>query len=156
MVLPAPGDGTLRAVLDWAQEWGRLPLPLDRPPWRSVSFEDVTVDGVPGRLVMVSQFHHAVIDGKGAMRLAEHFYQWAPRGRAAGDARRGRARHRPRRGSTGRPAGRPRAPRPAPLLRNTGRRLRWAAANPTAGLARAKALGAGPAADAGRAGHGPR
>src|SRR5687768_12920442 len=44
VVLPAPGDGTLRPILDWAQEWGRLPLPMDRPPWRAAYFEDVNVD----------------------------------------------------------------------------------------------------------------
>jgi diacylglycerol O-acyltransferase len=78
--LPPPGDGTLRAVIDWAQEWGRLALPEDLPPWRSVYFEGVTVDGVPGRMVVVSQFHHALMDGQGGMALAERFYQWAPDG----------------------------------------------------------------------------
>src|SRR5262245_45477042 len=34
VVLPPPGDGTLEAIVEWAQEWGRLDLPLDRPPWR--------------------------------------------------------------------------------------------------------------------------
>jgi WS/DGAT/MGAT family acyltransferase len=78
--LPPPGDGTLRAVIDWAQDWGRLDLPLDLPPWRSVYFEGVTVDGVPDRMVAVSQFHHALMDGQGGMALAEQFYQWAPDG----------------------------------------------------------------------------
>jgi diacylglycerol O-acyltransferase len=78
--LPPPGDGTLRAVVDWAQEWGRLPLSKDLPPWRSVYFEDVVVDGVPGRMVAVSQFHHALMDGQGGVALAEQFYQWAPGG----------------------------------------------------------------------------
>ena len=77
--LPPPGDGTLRAVIDWAQEWGSLALPEGLPPWRSVYFEDVLVDGVP-RMVAVSQFHHALIDGQGGVALAEKFYQWAPGG----------------------------------------------------------------------------
>ena len=141
VVLPAPGDGTLRAVLDWAQEWGRLELPLDRPPWRSASFEGVTVDGVPGRLVVVSQFHHALIDGQGAARLAESFYQWGPDGPlpempppVAPETstpwqawRSGWAAERAKAGG---------------LARNTARRLKWAASNPEAGLARARELGA--------------
>ena len=141
VVLPAPGDGTLRAVIDWAQEWGRLPLPLDRPPWRSVSFEDVTVDGVPGRLVMLSQFHHALIDGMGAARLAEHFYQWGPDGElpemppaVERDTSGPWERWKGGWASEGQKA--------KALARNTARRLRWAAANPSAGKARARELGA--------------
>jgi WS/DGAT/MGAT family acyltransferase len=78
MQLPAPGDGTLQAVLDWAGPWGALAFPDDRPPWRSVTFDDVVVDGVPGRTVVVSQSHHAMIDGGGARRLGEHYFQFAP------------------------------------------------------------------------------
>lgn len=140
VVLPAPGDGTLRAVIDWAQEWGRLPLRLDQPPWRSVSFEGVTVDGVAGRLVMVSQFHHALIDGTGAARLAEHFYQWGPDGElpvmpdpVQPDTSRPWERWKEGWASEGAKA--------KALAHNTGRRLRWAASNPSAGLARAKELG---------------
>ena len=140
VVLPAPGDGSLRAVFDWAEEWGRMELPLDRPPWRSVNFEGVTVDGVPGRLVVVSQFHHALIDGQGAARLAEHFYQWDAEGPlpelpppvqldGAGPWESWRAGW----ASEGAKA--------RELVLNTGRRLRWAAFNPSAGLARARELG---------------
>jgi WS/DGAT/MGAT family acyltransferase len=138
--LPPPGDGTLRAVLDWAQDWGRLPLPLDRPPWRSVYFEGVTVDGVPDRMVVVSQFHHALMDGQGGMALAEKFYQWAPDGEL--------------------PELPPMPPRdertPAEhwrqgwadelaalggALRAAGTRARWAATHPTAGARRAREYG---------------
>ena len=152
VVLPAPGDGTLRAVIDWAQEWGRLPLPLDRPPWRSVSFEDVTVDGVPGRLVTLSQFHHALIDGMGAARLAEHFYQWGPDGElpempppverdTSGPWERWRAAGPPR---AGRPRRWPATPRATAL----------GGLEPAPRATPAPASSAGPAADPGRAGQG--
>jgi WS/DGAT/MGAT family acyltransferase len=137
VTLPAPGDGTMRAVVDWAQEWGRLPMPLDRPPWRSVYFEGVTVDGVPGRLVAVSQFHHALIDGQGASALAEQFYQWAPDGGLPEmpplplrDERTAAQHWRAGWAEEGHKA--------AELLRNTGQRLRWAAANPARARERVK------------------
>jgi WS/DGAT/MGAT family acyltransferase len=137
VILPAPGDGTLRAVVDWAQDWARLPMPLDRPPWRSVYFEGVTVDGVPGRLVAVSQFHHALIDGQGASAMAERFYQWEPDGglpempalpapderTAAEHGRAGWAQEREKAGQ---------------LLRNGGRRVRWALSNTSAARERLK------------------
>ena len=140
VLLPAPGDGSLRAVLDWAQEWARLPLSTDRPPWRGAYLEGVTVDGVGGRLVVVSQFHHAIIDGQGATKLAERFYQWAPEG----DVPELPPPVAPDTASTwehwkggwtleGRKA--------RALLRNTGRRLRSMAADPAGGVARTKAIG---------------
>ena len=139
VVLPAPDDGTLRAVLDWAADWARLPMSLDAPPWRSVYFEGVTVDGVPGRMVSVGQTHHAMIDGHGAKRLAEHYLQWAPDGplpalppvpvaediSAWGRWKEGWA-------LEGAKARR--------LADHTRGRLRWAAADPRAGLARAREL----------------
>lgn len=141
IVLPAPGDGTLRAVLDWAQEWGRLPLPLDQPPWRSVSFEGVTVDGVPGRMVVVSQFHHALIDGMGASRLAEHFYQWGPDGELP-EMPPPVERDEGTRWEAWRAGWASEGAKARQLAANTGRRLRWAAAHPRAGAARAKELAA--------------
>ncbi len=139
VVLPAPGDGTLEAVLTWAEEWSRLPLPLDRPPWRAVYFEDVTVEGVPGRLVVVSQFHHAVIDGQGGVRLAEHFYQWGPEGQLPEMPPALPA-------DTSRPFERWRAgwaqegTKARGLLRNTAGRVRFAIADPKAAAARGRAL----------------
>ena len=76
LFLDPPGDGSMRAVLDWAARWGQQPFPADKPPWRAVYFEDMTVDGVPGRVVMVSQTHHAVIDGQGGRRLGEKIVQY--------------------------------------------------------------------------------
>ena len=75
-----PGDGSMRAILDWAADWSLTPMDPNRPPWRSVAFENVTVDGVPGRLVTVSQTHHAVIDGQGATRLGKLTLQMEPDG----------------------------------------------------------------------------
>jgi diacylglycerol O-acyltransferase len=78
MWLDPPGDGSMRAVLDWAARWAQQPFPADKPPWRSVYFENMTVDGEPGRVVMVSQTHHAVIDGQGGRRLGEKIVQYEP------------------------------------------------------------------------------
>ncbi|HJR24061.1 MAG TPA: wax ester/triacylglycerol synthase domain-containing protein, partial [Acidimicrobiales bacterium] len=77
MELDPPGDGTLRAVLDWTARWARLPFPEDRSPWRCVRFDGVDVDGVP-RTVIVSQVHHALIDGGGARRMVEHLLRFDP------------------------------------------------------------------------------
>jgi diacylglycerol O-acyltransferase len=140
VVLPPPGDGTLRGVLEWAEGWSRLPLPVDRPPWRSAYFEGVTVDGVPDRLVVVSQFHHAMIDGQGAAKLGEHFYQWEPDG-SLPEMPSPLEPDRRTKGEHWRAGWALEGTKARELLRNTGRRLRWAASDPAAGLARAKALG---------------
>jgi hypothetical protein len=65
--LAPPGDGTYRAVLDWAEEWAAQPFPPDRSPWRYAFFDGVLVDGVP-RTVTVMQSHHAFADGEGGKR----------------------------------------------------------------------------------------
>lgn len=75
--LPPPGDGTLRAVIDWAEAHALDPFPEDRPPWRSTTFHGVLVDGVP-RTVSVAQSHHAMIDGEGGRRLGLRLVQFAP------------------------------------------------------------------------------
>ena len=136
-----PGDGSLRAILDWAAEWSRRPMDPTKPPWRSVTFENVTVDGVPDRLVTVSQTHHAVIDGQGATRLGQLTLQFEPDGPLpempppvpADDAtawdhwKEGWALE---------------AEKAAANARRAGRWLRWAAADPKAGVARAREWGA--------------
>jgi WS/DGAT/MGAT family acyltransferase len=79
--LPAPpGDGSMRAILDWAAEWSRIPMDPAKPPWRSVTFEGTTWRGQPGLEVTVSQTHHAIIDGQGATRLGQRLLQFAPDG----------------------------------------------------------------------------
>jgi WS/DGAT/MGAT family acyltransferase len=75
--LEPPGDGTLRAVLDWAETWALQPFPEHLPPWRSATFHGVLVDGVP-RTVSVSQSHHAMIDGEGARRRGLQQVQLSP------------------------------------------------------------------------------
>lgn len=76
--MPVPGDGSLRAILDFAAEFGRRPMPSDRAPWRSVYFENVTIDGREGCMVSVGQQHHAVIDGQGGKKLGEQVLQFSP------------------------------------------------------------------------------
>jgi hypothetical protein len=137
--LPAPGDATLRAVLDWTARWSVLPFPADRPPWRSVRFDGVTVDGTPGRTVLVGQANHAMQDAGGARRMLEHWFRFEPDAPLA-----------------------PLPPRPpleectawerwtegwaveagkaADLARRTGRRAAWARRHPRPALARAKEL----------------
>lgn len=132
-----PGDGSMRAILDWAAEWSLRPMDPRKPPWRAVVFENVTVDGVGGRVVTVSQTHHAMIDGQGATRLGKLILQFQPDGPL------------------------PEMPPPLPIDTSTawehwkagwalegakartnaqraGRWLRWAAADPRAGATRAR------------------
>jgi WS/DGAT/MGAT family acyltransferase len=135
-----PGDGSIRAILDWGARWAAQPLPPDRPPWRRAIFRGVEIDGVPGRVVMLIQQHHSIIDGEGARRMdARHFKPIPDDGTL------------------------PELPPPVPYdtstpferwkegwalegvkareaLRNTGARLRWAAANPRAGARRTREL----------------
>ncbi len=138
-VLPPPGDGSMRAILDFAARFAQAPIPLDQPPWRAVYFQGVTVDGVPDRVVIVSQTHHAVIDGEGSRRLGQKFAQFEP------------------------DAPLPEMPPPVPPdtstawerwkegwahegrklvegMRNNAARVRWAARNPRAGAKRAREL----------------
>jgi diacylglycerol O-acyltransferase len=72
-----PGDGTLRAVLDWAEEWALQPFPEGLPPWRSRTFHGVLVDGVP-RTVSVQQSHHAMSDGEGGRLRGLQLVQFSP------------------------------------------------------------------------------
>lgn len=139
--LPAPGDGTLRAILDWAGPWANQPLPKGKPPWRHVFFRDVVVDGIPGRMVAVGQMHHSVIDGEGGKRMADHYLQWAPDQPLAElppveppEAVTALARWIEGWAIEGRKA--------AGVARRTARRARWAATHPAAALRRARALAA--------------
>jgi WS/DGAT/MGAT family acyltransferase len=137
--MPVPGDGSLRAILDFAAEFGRQPMPTDRAPWRSVYFEDVTIDGREGCMVTVGQQHHAVIDGQGGRKMGEQILQFSP------------------------DASLPEMPPPVPpddstawsrwvegwaleghkakqLVKNNAARARWAARNPKDGVRRAREL----------------
>ena len=78
LVVPTPGDGSLRAILDWAAEWCVQPFPPGRPPWRSVYFMDVHIEGGDGRVVLLGQQHHAILDGEGGRRLAERYVSFSP------------------------------------------------------------------------------
>jgi WS/DGAT/MGAT family acyltransferase len=132
-----PGDGSLRAILDWASEWSRLPMDPAKPPWRSVTFENTTWRGVPGLEVTVSQTHHAVIDGQGSTRLGQLLLQFAPDGplpemppEPPADTTTAWGRWREGWALEGEKAG--------AYARKVGRWLRWAASDPRAGAARGR------------------
>jgi diacylglycerol O-acyltransferase / wax synthase len=138
--LPPPGDGSMRAILDWTAEWASQPFAPDRPPWRSVLFKDVYHQGEGGRVVIVNQQHHAVIDGGGSTKMNDRWKELRPK-----------------------PGELPELPPPVPydtttaferwkegwaqegakareVARNTSARLRWAATHPVAGARRAREL----------------
>ena len=105
-----------------------------------VHFDGVTVDGVPGRMVAVTQIHHSVIDGQGGMRMAETYYQWEPDGEMPelpppleADTRTAFEHWKAGWGQEGQKA--------KAVLRNTARRLRWIASEPAAGFARVRDAG---------------
>ena len=75
--MPPPGDGTLPAVLDFAEEWALQPFPEGLPPWRNVTFHGVLVDGVP-RTVSLGQSHHAMSDGEGGRLRGLQLVQFSP------------------------------------------------------------------------------
>ena len=135
--LPAPpGDGTMRAILDWAGRWAELPMDPERPPWRTVTFEGVELDGRTVE-VTVSQMHHAVIDGQGATRLGEAILQFEPDGPLPDmpppvPADTATAFERWREGWALEGA------KLAGNARKVGRWLRWAAEDPKAGWGRAR------------------
>lgn len=62
----APGDGTLRDLLDWMVLFLQDPYDRTRPLWQYVVIDDV--EG--GRGALAVKMHHVLIDGKGAVRLA--------------------------------------------------------------------------------------
>ncbi|MDQ3146030.1 MAG: WS/DGAT domain-containing protein [Actinomycetota bacterium] len=62
----APGDGSLRALLDFVEPLAMQGFDRARPLW-----EFTVVDGLAdGRAAMVQKIHHAITDGVGAVRLA--------------------------------------------------------------------------------------
>jgi WS/DGAT/MGAT family acyltransferase len=137
--LPAPGGGTLRDVLDWTARWALLPLPKDRPPWRAVEFDGVTVDGVAGRTVIVQQGSHCILDASGALRMYEHYFRFGPEEPLAPlPARPSIEELTP--GERWREGWAIELGRAAGLARRTGRRLRWATHDPRAAVDRARDL----------------
>jgi diacylglycerol O-acyltransferase / wax synthase len=62
----APGDGSVRAVLDLAQWVGMQGFDRARPLW-----EFYVIDGVEGgRGALIQKVHHAVTDGVGSIKIA--------------------------------------------------------------------------------------
>jgi WS/DGAT/MGAT family acyltransferase len=61
--LPAPG--TLRQLLDVAQDFAAAPLDRDRPLWQALLVEGLA----DGRAGYVAKSHHSVTDGLGAVQL---------------------------------------------------------------------------------------
>ena len=61
----APGDGSLRALLDWLGLFLQDPYDRDRPLWQWVA-----IDNLPGgKGALAIRLHHVVVDGQGAVRL---------------------------------------------------------------------------------------
>ncbi len=63
----APGDGSLRALLDAAQPLGMQAFDRDRPLWEFHLYEGL----VGGRAGVVMKLHHAISDGVGLVRMTE-------------------------------------------------------------------------------------
>jgi WS/DGAT/MGAT family acyltransferase len=63
----APGDGSLRALLDFAQPMAMRHFDLARPLW-----ELAVVEGLAGgRGALVLKLHHSISDGMGLVRMTE-------------------------------------------------------------------------------------
>jgi WS/DGAT/MGAT family acyltransferase len=63
----APGDGSMRALLDAAEPLGMQAFDRDRPLWEFHLFEGM--EG--GRAGVVMKLHHAISDGVGLVRMTE-------------------------------------------------------------------------------------
>jgi len=68
--MKAPGDGTLRDVLDVAQPIAMQGFDRARPLW-----EFTVIDGLAdGRAALIMKIHHAITDGVGAVKIAMHLF----------------------------------------------------------------------------------
>jgi diacylglycerol O-acyltransferase / wax synthase len=77
----APGDGSLRAVLDWATQYFQDPLDRTRPLWQYI-----VVEGMAGRRsALAMKIHHVVADGAMLVRLTEGFIDATPDGPEDGE-----------------------------------------------------------------------
>jgi WS/DGAT/MGAT family acyltransferase len=66
----APGDGTLRDLLDVAQPIAMQGFDRARPLW-----EFTVIDGLAdGRAGLIIKVHHAITDGVGAVKIAMHLF----------------------------------------------------------------------------------
>jgi diacylglycerol O-acyltransferase / wax synthase len=67
--LRAPGDGSLRALLDMAAPFAMQGFDRARPLWEF----DIVEGLAEGRAALVSKIHHSITDGVGAMKLTMSF-----------------------------------------------------------------------------------
>ena len=73
----APGDGSLRTLLDWLTYWLQDPYDRTRPLWQYV-----VIDGLAdGRGALATKLHHVVADGKSAVRIAGTYTSPTRKGR---------------------------------------------------------------------------
>ena len=70
----APGDGTLRDVLDFAQPFAMSGFDRARPLWEMIVLSDL--EG--GRSAVVQKIHHSLADGVGMMKLSTAFLDAGP------------------------------------------------------------------------------
>jgi WS/DGAT/MGAT family acyltransferase len=81
--LRAPGDRSLRAVLDLAGSLAMQAFDRDRPLWEFFVVEDLA----DGRTALIQKLHHAVMDGVAGVGLMGHVYE-TPASRAPPEAER--------------------------------------------------------------------
>jgi WS/DGAT/MGAT family acyltransferase len=73
-VAKAPGDGSMRALLNWVRPFAMHPLDPARPLW-----EWIVVEGFEGhKTVTVIKQHHAITDGVGGIELAKALFDLEP------------------------------------------------------------------------------
>jgi WS/DGAT/MGAT family acyltransferase len=72
--LKAPGDGSLRALLDFAAPFAMQGFDRARPLWEF----DIVEGLADGRAALVSKIHHSITDGVGAMKLTMSFLDTRP------------------------------------------------------------------------------
>jgi WS/DGAT/MGAT family acyltransferase len=77
----APGDGSVRAVLDWATQYFQDPLDRSRPLWQFVVVEGMA----EGRSALAMKLHHVVADGAAVVRLTEGYIDAAAEGPEGGE-----------------------------------------------------------------------
>ncbi len=65
----APGDGSVRAVLDWATQYFQDPLDRTRPLWQYVVVERMA----EGRSALAVKIHHVVADGAAFLELTHGY-----------------------------------------------------------------------------------